>query len=195
MSTPTKPASMGSDCGPEDVLRSLDKGRDKIRPDVARVAANTKSPQNNLKRKMDAPAPCEYASQEKPKTKEILDEILDRLTAIEEYLEVILAHLTRISKGDRKMAASPPSTITKKEWTCIFCDGYHYSSDCTTYTTLSARRRKCFEKNRCERCLMNANHMATSCISKSACYHCKMARRDREMDKHNTAFCPYNFVM
>ncbi|VDP09679.1 unnamed protein product [Heligmosomoides polygyrus] len=83
----------------------------------------------------------------------------------------------------------------RAENSCPFCNDNHYASDCTQYKTLTQRRNRCNANNRCERCLLTANHMATSCGTKSVCYYCKREGREEQSKGHNSAFCPFHFPM
>ncbi|VDO05250.1 unnamed protein product [Haemonchus placei] len=78
---------------------------------------------------------------------------------------------------------------------CAFCDGDHYACDCGRFYNLRDRRRCLFERDRCERCLLRATHLATSCPATSTCFYCKSAKREKEMYSHHSAFCPFKFPM
>ncbi|KAL6743430.1 hypothetical protein Aduo_016471 [Ancylostoma duodenale] len=78
---------------------------------------------------------------------------------------------------------------------CIFCGGHHWATDCDRFTTLTARRNRVYELQRCERCLTPNNHLVTACPAKSSCFYCKRANRTAEMTKHHSAFCVYQFEM
>ncbi|KAL6723079.1 hypothetical protein Aduo_018122 [Ancylostoma duodenale] len=91
--------------------------------------------------------------------------------------------------GPSKAPNEQPSTE------CIFCSGTHWATECPTYKTLTAKRRRIFEKNKCERCLSMANHLVTSCITQSTCFYCRRANPTAEMSKHHSAFCVHTFEM
>ncbi|KIH55209.1 Tas retrotransposon peptidase A16 [Ancylostoma duodenale] len=104
------------------------------------------------------------------------------------------------SNSKRKASRSPspgPSRVqdTSKSRRCPFCEGDHYASDCTKVTHLRERRQRLFERDRCERCLQRANHLATSCKASNPCFYGKTEKREAEMNKHHSAFCPFKFPM
>ncbi|EYC03586.1 hypothetical protein Y032_0093g2673 [Ancylostoma ceylanicum] len=78
---------------------------------------------------------------------------------------------------------------------CVFCGGRHWATNCERFTTLTARRNRVYELQRCERCLTPNKHLVTACSAKSSCFYCKRANRSTEMTKHHSAFCVYQFEM
>ncbi|KAK5965202.1 hypothetical protein GCK32_016955 [Trichostrongylus colubriformis] len=131
------------------------------------------------------------------KTKELLESIDERL----EYLEQLFCAFI---KGKTTNDTNTPTTSSRDNTTpqyrtplknCMFCKGNHWASECTEFATLSARRQRAVELNKCERCLFTADHLVTACPSQALCYYCKAAKRESEMAKHHTAFCSYHFKM
>uniref|UniRef100_A0A914UI38 CCHC-type domain-containing protein n=1 Tax=Plectus sambesii TaxID=2011161 RepID=A0A914UI38_9BILA len=64
---------------------------------------------------------------------------------------------------------------------CIFCNGDHWTNECTTIGTREARLQKATELRLCFKCL-KSGHNANQCNNHRPCFHCKKG--------HNTALCP-----
>ncbi|EYC04798.1 hypothetical protein Y032_0086g1996 [Ancylostoma ceylanicum] len=94
--------------------------------------------------------------------------------------------LEQAKNAQRKVAS-----VTK----CKFCEGLHWTTDCTLFATLTARRDRVYYLRKCERCLTPNNHLVTACPAKIICFYCKRANRTAEMTKHHSAFCVYQFKM
>jgi hypothetical protein len=84
---------------------------------------------------------------------------------------------------------SSVATVSKEESKrtpdCAFCNHKHYSADCPTVMTLSARKEAV--KNRCYLCL-NRNHKRNECTRTTVCPYC--AKRKA----HHKALCPTLFA-
>ncbi|KAL6741550.1 hypothetical protein Aduo_014791 [Ancylostoma duodenale] len=75
---------------------------------------------------------------------------------------------------------------------CLFCgDARHWATACLQFKTLSARKKRLEELNRCERCLTKADHTVTNCKTKSFCSYCRKDGRSGEMSGHHSAFYFY----
>ncbi|KAK6054798.1 hypothetical protein COOONC_07701 [Cooperia oncophora] len=64
----------------------------------------------------------------------------------------IVSNVSNISNNSN----IPPSN-------CLFCNEHHWSNTCSRFPSLSSRRRRFLELNRCERCFGPATHLATAC--------------------------------
>ena len=72
---------------------------------------------------------------------------------------------------------------------CYFCDGEHFSDECTKITSLRARQDIRQNKNGCPLCLRSLrNHRGAQCNSKNfPCWHCK------QTGQHHRSLCPSLF--
>lgn len=131
-----------------------------------------------------------------------MDDFFNQLQALIRELRetgTVLRNSSKLSKPPRSPSPGPSNSRQSSKYqnqlSCAFCDGNHYASDCTIYTRLLERRNRFIERNRCERCLLRANHLTTSCPTKHNCHYCKTEKRESEMTKHNSAFCTFKFQM
>eukprot|EP00795_Rhopilema_esculentum_P013157 gene13157-3952_t len=73
---------------------------------------------------------------------------------------------------------------------CVFCEGKHYTAECTIVTDLKVRKERLYKSGRCFICL-STRHLARNCDRKRSCRNCggshhqsicdggKGARKDR----------------
>ncbi|XGW09377.1 hypothetical protein V3C99_011572 [Haemonchus contortus] len=133
--------------------------------------------------------------------KEMLEESLDGLTQIFKLQKQMIAMLEELRYvPSREPSPQPGSSRQQPQQQssnkCGFCDSPdHFAADCKQYFTLRDRSRRATERFRCERCLKRASHLATSCPTEKVCHYCKVAKREKEMVKHNSAFCPHKFPL
>ena len=67
---------------------------------------------------------------------------------------------------------------------CHFCQQYHWSDECKSYSTIEARKGQI--KGACFVCLKQG-HRVKDCKVKPMCYHCK------QTGKHHRSLCPTKF--
>uniref|UniRef100_A0A914XBX4 ARID domain-containing protein n=1 Tax=Plectus sambesii TaxID=2011161 RepID=A0A914XBX4_9BILA len=70
---------------------------------------------------------------------------------------------------------------TERKPTCAFCNGDHWSNECTTAATRDLRLRKAADLRLCFRCL-RTGHQENKCRYHRPCFFCK--------DNPHTALCP-----
>lgn len=128
-----------------------------------------------------------------------LEEIYDQNKEILHELKEQHKLLREIKASSRQPSPQPgPSGTTvrtSQSKKCPFCEGDHYACDCNKFTSLRERWRRLIANERCERCLAIADHLSTSCEASTPCFYCKTAKREKVMNKHHSAFCPYKFPM
>ena len=74
---------------------------------------------------------------------------------------------------------------TRPPTKCVFCDTYHWNSDCCAYPTAAERRQRLMQLRRCTRCF-RTGHFSRDCKIGSSliwCAHC------RTQGSHRTALC------
>ena len=67
-----------------------------------------------------------------------------------------------------------------KQKKCAYCDGNHWSDNCSEFVTVQERYQVLQRQQRCYNCL-GTNHNKTKCFSKRRCMKCKQ--------KHHTSLC------
>ena len=78
----------------------------------------------------------------------------------------------------------PQNLIGKKKKICICCSGQHWSFECQTFPTVTARKEKI--KGHCFICLKQG-HQEKNCTVKKACVYCK------QRNCHHRSLCIKNF--
>lgn len=90
----------------------------------------------------------------------ILDETMARI----EHLGEAQPRQRNGNEGQQQGPSSSPAPSNIRA-DSIFCGDPHFASVGEIHNTLGAMRRRAFQLRKCKRCLFEANHMATSCIS------------------------------
>lgn len=112
-----------------------------------------------------------------------IEQTLDGMEQIYNKQGDIIRQLEEANQLNRQRRSPSPGPSNRRMFdsrACAFCDGDHYACDCTVYTRLMERKRR-IARNRCERCLLLANHLTTSCKRETICFYCKTAGREEEI--------------
>ena len=88
-----------------------------------------------------------------------------------------------VSSGETSTTAS--LVRTERRIRCFYCEGQHYSDECTEYPKVENRKTHSKLKNRCHICF-HTGHSTLECRDARLCYHCSQRT-------HNRSLCPTTF--
>ena len=83
--------------------------------------------------------------------------------------------------GQRKHDETCMMGSGKPVRSCVFCQGEHYSDQCTKILDLATRTEIFKNLNLCYNCT-SPNHRVSNCRSSKSCFHCS--------ERHHTSLCP-----
>ena len=74
---------------------------------------------------------------------------------------------------------------------CVYCNGQHWSDECSVFSTIEARKEKI--KGRCYICLARG-HMVRECPCDKLCYYCSQKKLVRDMSAEQFLLCLRRFI-
>ncbi|KAK6031837.1 hypothetical protein OSTOST_01992 [Ostertagia ostertagi] len=172
---------------------------DELKALQSAIATLTRTVTNNQKRTHGETSGSIFQAKRNKKQidEDILRNMEQRIAQLERSTQRLTnAILDREHNRDGNRNVSPPPVNRQPQVNnyCAFCNGDHWASECPQYPTLSERRQQCRHRNRCERCLREANIWYILQVDLQ-CFFCRRNRRTHLMNRHNSAFCPYQFPM
>jgi hypothetical protein len=112
---------------------------------------------------------------------------MPQLQGYQKGIPVVVEQLDPVSSGPEPLCVNSACSTENSEahfpYSCYFCGGPHFNSDCGVYKSANAREKRLFELKRCIRC--GRNHLG-QCSSEIRCYHCRTK-------DHITALCRKRF--
>uniref|UniRef100_A0A914YJZ5 CCHC-type domain-containing protein n=1 Tax=Panagrolaimus superbus TaxID=310955 RepID=A0A914YJZ5_9BILA len=114
-----------------------------------------------------------------------IEDELQRIVSLQEdvdraYAESHPLHPTSNASNSLAPRATVMNVVRTPTTPCLLCNHFHWTQDCSTYTSGEARQQRIRELNACFKCL-RTGHSSRQCNKKVVCHYCK--------HNHHTATC------